>query len=77
MFIKKWYSINIPCCFTDEMMQRVDTFRSWLCDSGIKFETSTNFDMVRFEMLVKSESERANINNALKGLVFFDSIIGI
>ena len=76
MFVAKWYNIDIPY-FTHEMMRRVDTFRSWLYDAGIKFETSGNFDMVHFEIFVKSQNEHDNINNALDGLVFFDAIRGI
>lgn len=76
MFVAKWYNVDLPY-FTHEMMRRVDAFRSWLYDAGIKFETSGNFDMIHFEIFVKFENEYNNINKALDKIVFFDSIKGI
>lgn len=75
MFIAKWYNVDIPY-FTCEMMRRVDAFKSWLCNAVVKFETSGNFDMIHFEIFVKSETEYNNINKALDKFVFFDSIKG-
>ena len=71
--MRKYYNIEIAYN-TRTIIDRVNTFRTWLYDNDIKHETSAVGDFVHFEILL-SDDEVAKVNNALDNIVWYDSII--
>ena len=69
----KWYNIefNIE---TSEMLRRVEAFKEWLYDSGVKFETSgIGYSGIHFEILLEPGSIDI-VNQALDHIVWYDAI---
>ena len=69
----KWYNIefNIE---TREILRRVEAFKGWLYDSGVKFETSgVGYSGVHFELLLEPGSVDI-VNEALDRIVWYDAI---
>ena len=69
----KWYNIefNIE---TREMLRRVEAFKEWMYDSGVKFETSAaGKSGIRFELLLEPGSLDI-VNEALDQIVWYDVI---
>lgn len=69
----KWYNIELYI-ETRENLRRVEEFKIWLYDSGVKFETSScGENCVHFELWL--EPERVDVvNEALDQIVWFDAI---
>ena len=70
--MKKWYNIefNIE---TREMLRRVESFKEWLYDNDVKFETSgIGYSGVHFEILLEPGSVYI-VNEALDRIVWYDS----
>ena len=69
----KWYNIefNIE---TREMLRRVEAFKEWMYDSGVKFETSAaGKSVIHFELLLEPGSLDI-VNEALDQIVWYDVI---
>ena len=69
----KWYNIefNIE---TREMLRRVEAFKEWLYDIGVKFEVSeAGYSWIHFEIELSTEQVPV-VNAALDRLVWFDAI---
>ena len=69
----KWYNIefNIE---TREMLRRVESFREWLYDKDVKFETSgVGYSGIHFEILLEPGSIDI-VNQALDKIVWYDAI---
>lgn len=73
MFTPKYYNVEIPAN-TKEMIHRIETFKCWLYDYSLKFETSGAWDHIHFEIFITDQNILDDVNNALDGLVFFDCI---
>ena len=69
----KWYNIEFNV-ETHEMLRRVEAFKEWLYDSGVKFETSAaGKSWVHFEILLEPGSIDI-VNEALDQIVWYDAI---
>ena len=69
----KWYNIEFNV-ETREMLRRVEAFKEWLYDSGVKFETSgVGYSGIHFEILLKPGSIDI-VNEALDQIVWYDAI---
>ena len=56
------------------MLRRVESFREWLYDSGVKFETSAvGYSRIHFEILIEPGSVDI-VNEALDHIVWYDAI---
>ena len=69
----KWYNIefNIE---TREMLRRVESFKEWLYDKDVKFETSAvGYSWVHFEILLEPSSVEV-VNEAIDKIVWYDAI---
>lgn len=68
----KWYNIEFNV-ETREMLRRVEAFKEWLYDSGVKFETSAaGKSGVHFEILLEPGSLDI-VNEALDQIVWYDA----
>lgn len=71
--MKKWYNVEFAQS-TKSMIQRVDDFRGWLYDNGIRHEVSiAGHDVAHFEIELTPDQVPA-VNAALDRLVWFDAI---
>ncbi|MGN1342049.1 MAG: hypothetical protein ACI4VL_02315 [Bacilli bacterium] len=70
--MKKYYNVEIAYN-TKNMIDRVNKFKMWLSDNGIKHEISAVNDFVHFEILL-SDNEVEKVNNALDRIVWYDNI---
>lgn len=71
--MKKRYNVEFSQS-TKSMIQRVNDFRGWLYDNGIRHEISAaGHDVARFEIELSPEQVPA-VNAALDQLVWFDAI---
>ena len=71
----KWYNIEFNV-ETSEMLHRVMSFKEWLHDIGVKFETSAiGKSGVHFELLLEPGSVDI-VNEALDKIVWYDAIKG-
>ena len=69
----KWYNVDIYVN-TREMLQRMEEFKAWLQDSGVKFGTSVvGENWIHFELLLEQGSIDI-INEALDQIVWYDAI---
>ena len=69
----KWYNIEFNV-ETREMLRRVEAFKEWLYDSGVKFETSAVGESgVHFEIMLEPGSDDV-VNEALDQIVWYDVI---
>ena len=69
----KWYNVEINV-ETREMLRRVEAFKEWLYDSGVKFETSAvGYSGIHFEILLEPGSLDI-VNEALDQIVWYDAI---
>ena len=59
---------------TREMLRRVEAFKEWLYDSGVKFETSgVGYSGIHFEILLEPGSLDI-VNEAIDKIVWYDAI---
>ena len=69
----KWYNIEFNV-ETREMLRRVESFKEWLYDRNIKFETSAaGYSWIHFEILLEPGSVDI-VNEALDKIVWYDAI---
>ena len=69
----KWYNIEFNL-ETSEMLHRVEAFKEWMYDSGVKFETSAaGKSGIHFELLLEPGSLDI-VNEALDQIVWYDVI---
>ena len=69
----KWYNIEFNV-LTREMLRRVEAFKEWLYDSGVKFETSAvGYSGTHFEILLEPGSVDI-VNEAIDKIVWYDAI---
>lgn len=69
----KWYNVEFNV-ETREMLRRVEAFKEWLYDSGVKFETSAvGYRGIHFEILLEPGSIDI-VNEALDQIVWYDVI---
>lgn len=69
----KWYNIEFNV-ETSEMLRRVESFKEYLYDMGVKFETSgIGKSGVHFELLLEPGSVDI-VNEALDRIVWYDAI---
>lgn len=66
----KWYNIefNVETC---EKLRRVEAFKEWMYNSGMKFETSAvGYSGIHFELLLEPGSIEI-VNEALDQIVWY------